>query len=79
MRRHGHNRGGVPQLERFYTVPKIYVEVVKTLSFQSPMTRGRRGLVGLFTTHGAKGGGIKSRSFSLLIVRFRLFDCYSFD
>ena len=25
---------------------------------------GRRGLVGLFTTHGAKGRGIKSRSFS---------------
>ena len=25
---------------------------------------GRRGLVGLFTTHGAKGRGIESRSFS---------------
>ena len=26
LRRHGRNRGGVPQLERFYTVPKQYFD-----------------------------------------------------
>ena len=40
------------------------VENNTNLKFLNLFFVGRRGLVGLFTTHGAKGRGIESRSFS---------------